>query len=169
MRKPRHQIESGPDRRLHVVERREHPLAHRLDHRSAARADGVAQALEVLVDHAESAGVAQFAVERVGLLGIERGHHESHHRDRRELAGREDLAGKELAKERHRRRARRGQRVTACRRALDADHQLTGMRVAEDQDLAPRAQRADAFRRRRRPKIDVPAADRRGILDLEVD
>ena len=76
------------------------------------------------MDHAEGAGVSQVAVERVGLRGIERGDHESHHRDRGELAGREDLAGEKLAKERQRRGARRGQRVAPRRGPLDADHQL---------------------------------------------
>ena len=137
--RPTHQIERGPHGRLHVVERREHPLAHRLDHRSAPGADGVAQALKVLVDDAEGAGVAQITVERIGLLGIERGHHQSHHRNRRKLAWREDLARKELAKERHRSRASRRQRVTLGRRALDADRPAHGDEgLIKYQGLAPR-------------------------------
>ena len=76
--------------------------------RSSRFADGVAQLLDVLVDDAEGAGVSQVVIERIGLLSFERGHHQGHHRDRRELARRKDLAGEQLAKKRH--RGRRGPR-----------------------------------------------------------
>ena len=93
-------IKCSPERLRHIAERSQDPFAHRLDHGAAAGADGCTQLLKVLVDDAKSAGIPQVAVKCVGLLGINARDHESHHRDRGELAGSEDLARKKFAKER---------------------------------------------------------------------
>ena len=145
------ELEAEADGGGRVVERRQQALADRLDHGAACVADRLVEQAEQLVDHVEGPRITQFVVEGVGLRGVELDGHQGDGGDRRELAGRENLAREKLSEQCQRRGSGRGQGVGSDGGSLDSDQQLVLQRVREGEDLVAGPQVRGRRRRDRKP------------------